>query len=505
MKSNNEPIQIAGEVFSTIFDTMPFPYLVIETSIEEKWKITIANKSAEGIFFYDEGELTGRSLFTLLPEENIQALDETIQSLISPTNTSGGESIRITLKGMRKDGRALQFAAIANSIKWGEQSHVVLRLEEEDQKLSAEKKMMLLVEASPSGMLMVDSKGKITHANAQIENLFGYSRTELLGEPIEILVPESARKKHPDKRKAYLRNPETRPMGAGRDLFGVHKSGRLIPVEIGLNPVINNEDSFVIASVVDITERKKAEALLEEKIKELEKSNEDLQEFAYVCSHDLQEPLRVISNYSKLIARRYTGKLDENADEFIDIITDASLRMQTLINDLLTYSRIETKGKSFRKIKIAEIVQTASENLKLTIEESNATIQAKDLPEVYGDFSQLLQLFQNIIGNSIKFRTEAPPIISIGSTETSENWTVNIKDNGIGFDMKHADRIFVIFQRLHTREDYEGSGIGLAICKKIVLRHGGKITVDSSPGNGMLLSITLPKGTQFTEEEVNII
>lgn len=500
MKRNSEPLQITGEVFGTIFDTIPFPYLVMENDSQKGWLICMANRSAEKFFRYEAGELNGKSISDLFPEENKQKLIDSIEKIVSASLEESGETTKLRLKGKAKGGEDILVAAIARCIDCDGKGKLVLGLEEDSKKLSAEKKMMLLVEASPSGMLMVDGKGIITLANTQVENLFGYKREELVGEPIEILVPESARGDHPKKRKAFLRNPETRPMGAGRDLFGVHKSGRLIPVEIGLNPVVNNEESFVIASVVDITERKKAESLLEEKIRELEKSNADLQEFAYVCSHDLQEPLRVISNYSKLIARRYTGKLDENADEFIDIITDASLRMQTLINDLLTYSRIQTKGKAFRKIELSEIVKTASENLKLSIEENSATIKTENLPAVYGDSSQLLQLFQNIIGNSIKFRTDAPPLISIKSQEMPDSWKIDIQDNGIGFDMKHADRIFVIFQRLHTRDDYEGSGIGLAICKKIVLRHGGKVSVISSLGEGTLLSISLPKRVPSTEE-----
>lgn len=355
--------------------------------------------------------------------------------------------------------------------------------------------LRMILDTAPNGILMVDEDGRIVLANKELENLFRYESNELLGEPIEVLVPGDAKASHPHSRRSFFTNPEPRAMGAGRDLHGLRKDGTLFPVEIGLNPLQSGEKRFVVASVVDITERKKAEKILKENLVELQRSNEDLQQFAYVCSHDLQEPLRVISNYTQLIERRYRGKLDQDADDFIEFITDATSRMQNLINDLLVYSRVQTRGQQLRETDCSYIVEKAMANLKVAIQENDATINIVNgpLPTVLGDDTQLTQLFQNLLANAIKFRSEEKPTVKISTEEQPDFWIFRIKDNGIGFEMKYAQRIFVIFQRLHPKESYPGSGIGLAVCKKIVERHGGEMAVTSGPGLGTTIEFSLRK------------
>lgn len=356
-----------------------------------------------------------------------------------------------------------------------------------------EERLRLIVEAAPCGMIMVDELGLVVLVNSQVERMFGYSREELLGQSIDLLVPASVRDKHPCHRAAFLADPKARAMGVGRDLYGQRKDGSQLPVEIGLNPTMTDGERFVLASIVDITERKHSESLLKEKLLELQRSNEDLQQFAYVCSHDLQEPLRVISNYTQLLARRYSDKLDQDANDFIDFTVDATRRMQELVNDLLLYSRVDTKGKEFVNTDCSQIVAMALANLKVAIDESNAEIYCDELPAVCADSSQLLQVFQNLIGNAIKFRSSESLVVSIAAQDRGNHWIFSVKDNGQGLDMKYGERIFVIFQRLHTREMYPGSGIGLAVCKKVIERHGGTIRVDSEPGKGAKFSFTMPK------------
>jgi PAS domain S-box-containing protein len=249
----------------------------------------------------------------------------------------------------------------------------------------------------------------------------------------------------------------------------------------------------------DITERKRSETLLQHKILELERSNDDLHQFAYVCSHDLQEPLRVISNYTQLLVKRYSGRvLDESATDFVDFILDATVRMQGLINDLLLYSRVQTRGERFNEVDCQLVVESALSNLKVALEEAQITVHKHSLPTLLADRSQLTQVFQNLLGNAVKFRSKEHPQIDISAREDPDFWTFTVRDNGVGFDIKYADRIFVIFQRLHTKETYPGSGIGLAICKKIVERHGGRIWVESSEGQGSAFHFTIPKRSATT-------
>lgn len=243
----------------------------------------------------------------------------------------------------------------------------------------------------------------------------------------------------------------------------------------------------------EIVERKRAESALAEQAKELTRSNEELEQFAYVASHDLQEPLRMVSNYTQLLARRYRARLDADADEFIHYAVDGANRMQILINDLLAYSRVGTRGHEFAPVDLNEVMAQVLVNLRQAIDEKKAEVTLDALPTLHGDQSQLLQLFQNLIGNAIKFHGPQPPRVQVGVVDETREWHFFVRDNGIGIDPQYADRIFVIFQRLHGYSEYPGTGIGLAICKKIVERHRGRIGVESEPGQGSTFHFTIAK------------
>ena len=235
----------------------------------------------------------------------------------------------------------------------------------------------------------------------------------------------------------------------------------------------------------------KARRDLEQSVAELGRSNADLQQFAYVASHDLQEPLRMVSSYTQLLARRYKGKLDTDADEFIAFAVDGATRMQRLIQDLLAYSRVSTGGHQFKPTSVDAALGYALDNLRHAMKESGAVVTHDPLPTVIGDEKQLAQLFQNLLSNAVKFRGHEPPRIHVSAKRTDVEWLFSVRDNGIGLDAQYADRIFVIFQRLHNRQEYPGTGIGLAICKKIVERHGGRIWVESEPGKGATFYFTI--------------
>ncbi|HYO57033.1 GAF domain-containing protein [Archangium sp.] len=259
---------------------------------------------------------------------------------------------------------------------------------------------------------------------------------------------------------------------------------------------LDEEMLATLATVADAVaqglERRRAEMSLQERVRELARSNEDLQQFAYVASHDLQEPLRMVASYTQLLARRYKGRLDPDADEFIAYAVDGVNRMQRLIQDLLAWSRVGTRGHELKPIDSGHALNKAVANLEALVKETGATLIQGKLPPVIADETQLIQLFQNLVGNALKFRGKAPPRVLVEAERQGHEWRFTIEDNGIGIEPQYYERIFVIFQRLHGKEEYPGTGIGLAICKKIVERHGGRIGLDSQPGHGTTFWFTLP-------------
>jgi light-regulated signal transduction histidine kinase (bacteriophytochrome) len=271
----------------------------------------------------------------------------------------------------------------------------------------------------------------------------------------------------------------------------VRRDGTRVPVYIA-DAMLPGPEGEIAAFILNISDRKQAEQSVLRITEDLRRSNAELEQFAYVASHDLQEPLRMVASYTKLLEKRYQGRLDADADDFINYVVDGATRMQQLINSLLDYSRVGTRGRDFTSTSCEKILKEAQANLEVSIQESGARITHDTLPTVRADTLQLIQLFQNLIGNAIRFRSEKPPEIHICAEQRDDNWLFSIRDNGIGMESQYFDRIFVIFQRLHTRAEYAGTGIGLAICKKIVERHGGRIWVESELGKGSTFFFTLP-------------
>ncbi|WP_224449214.1 PAS domain-containing sensor histidine kinase [Haloprofundus salilacus] len=247
----------------------------------------------------------------------------------------------------------------------------------------------------------------------------------------------------------------------------------------------NGDQRYVAVAHFDITDRYTYQ-------RQLEESNERLQQFAYAASHDLREPLRMVTSYLQLLERRYSDDLDEDAKEFIEFAVDGAERMEAMIEGLLTYSRVETQGQSFVSVNLEAVLDDVLTDLGIRIDEAGAEITAESLPTVRGDASQLRQLFQNLLENALQYSGEQKPRVSISATRDEDEWMISVSDKGIGIDQKDADRVFEVFQRLHSHEEYEGTGIGLALCRQIIKRHGGEIWVNSEPEEGSTFSFTLP-------------
>jgi PAS domain S-box-containing protein len=364
---------------------------------------------------------------------------------------------------------------------------------------------------APIGIALVsvapESAGRLLQVNKALSEITGYPEESLYSLDLPALT-------HPDDREAE--RPLIEKLLAGqipnyqREERYVRPDGGVVWAMVSASTVHNTAGKllYAVAQIQDISERKRAEqslaaaaAELERRATELERSNADLQQFAYVASHDLSEPLRMVSSYVQLLAKRYQGRLDSDADDFIGFAVDGATRMQALIDGLLMYSRVGTSEYAFGAVDCAEVVEQTLAMLEARVKETGATVTVDALPTVHGDATQLGQLFQNLIANAIKFADKEPPRVDVSAERQDGAWRFTVSDNGIGIDPRHVERIFQVFQRLHSREAYPGSGVGLAICKRIAERHGGTISVEPNPGGGTRFCFTIPEREDSQRED----
>jgi PAS domain S-box-containing protein len=343
----------------------------------------------------------------------------------------------------------------------------------------------LIVESTLIGMILVNSEGKITFANRQAEKLFGFSSKELVGNTVEILIPERFRAKHPSYRNVSFHAPVTHQMGAGRDLFGRRKDGTEFPVEIRLNPIEAPGGTLMLAAITDITERKKAE-------KQLLAANEALEAFSSAVSHDLRAPVRAIAGFASIIQKGHSDGLEPEAKELLGQIINNGKRMASIIDDLLKLAKNGIDKLKVEPVNMERLINGVWLNISRTTS-NRAVIELGELPVVQADMSMMQQVVVNLLSNAIKYSSKkVNPLVTIGAEQTKDYVTFYFKDNGVGFNMKDYDQLFGAFQRLHSQAEFEGTGVGLTLVKKIIEKHGGTVGAEGKPGEGATFYFSLP-------------
>ncbi len=518
-------------------------------TLDVEGNILNVNKECENIWGYTKDEMMGENLIKLLPNVNHQLHGENIDHYNEVT-ISYLLNERLVLEGQKKSGTLFPVEVLFNKMTVQDEKYfsvaardITETVRQENEKKEAvealrerEELYRIVLESLSEGLLITDTEDKVIYSNSSIKEITGYDPNEVIGDyAYKFIAPESEWSKFEERMQNRMEGKtevyEEQP---------IRRDGARLWIRVSAAPLKNTKGEIIgtVAAVTDVTEKKKTDEeiekyknhleelvdsrtkelsntneLLENEVQqrkkiqekqqfllkrlegmnqELERSNQELEQFAYVASHDLREPLRMISSYIQLFEQKYKDMLDENGIEFIHYIVDGSKRMHELINALLEYSRVGNRDKVLKTVDCNDILSTVKRNLQIAIEEHDARIEYNGLPKIKADQMQLVRLFQNLINNAIKFRGDEPPVIKVQAKERDYDWLFSVSDNGIGIDEEHFKKVFLIFQRLHIRSQYGGTGIGLAVCKKIIERHGGKIWVESEEQKGSTFYFTIP-------------
>jgi PAS domain S-box-containing protein len=468
--------------------------------VNQGGEIVLLNLQAEKQFGYHRDELVGQKVKNIIPQGFAERLlADDLRSAEDALAQQIGTGIELT--GRRKDGSEFPIEIMLSPLESAEGILVTAAIRDISVRKTAEEHLAQmegryrgLLEAAPDAMVVVNQSGEIVLLNLQAEKQFGYHRDELVGQKVKNIIPQgfAERLLADDLRSAE--DALAQQIGTGIELTGRRKDGSEFPIEIMLSPLESAEGILVTAAIRDISVRKTSEEHLVKTVRELKRSNDELQQFAYVASHDLQEPLRMVASYTQLLAQRYKGRLDSDADEFIAYAVDGSTRMQGLIQDLLAYSRAGTNGNALREISSENALNVALASLQATIAESGAVVTHDSLPAITTDGTQLAQVFQNLVGNAIKYHGPHVPHVHVSAAQNGGGeWIFSVRDNGLGIDPQYFDRIFVLFQRLHGPTEFKGTGIGLAICKKMLEGLGGRIWVESQLEKGSTFYFAIPE------------
>ena len=368
---------------------------------------------------------------------------------------------------------------------------LISELRSHQSKLEMQKKeLQSILDSSRSYIFYKDKENRFLQVNKAYADILGMSKDKLAGKSLFDIFPKEQAENYWKDDKQVIRS--AKPKLDIIEPMNIKNGIRYLKTD----KIPYHDDNGNIIGIIgfadDITRRKKAEEKLEFIMNDLKRSNKELEQFAYVSSHDLKEPLRMITSFLQLLQKRYSADLDDDANDFINFAVEGAKRLDIMINDLLEYSRIGSKEREFEYLQSENILETVLTNLKTSIEDNNVIIIHDQLPLIYSNNQQMVQLLQNLISNAIKYRSKEDPKIHISADLLDDEYVFSVKDNGIGIDQKHLEKIFTIFQRLHSRDEYEGTGIGLAISQKIVQQHGGQIWAESEPGKGTTFYFTIP-------------
>ncbi len=480
-------------------------------TIDERQRICLFNRSAQRVFGYKAEEVLGEPMEMLMPEHFAQVHSRHFNGFAASRTRSKFMSDRPRISGRRKDGSEFPAEITISKVEAGGRLYIAAVLRDVTERQQAEEALKLLerdhrelYETVPVAYLTVGADGCITSSNSAAQKLTGYTKAELR----DLLAQDLQAEESDEGAVMPFQNLLDGTPCVNQETSIRRKNGETMPVLLSVTAAMDDKGKLleVRGVIIDITDRKRAEETLKQQAETLARVNqevqqfawmasrtaEELQDFAHVASHDLQEPLRMVTSYTQLLASRYADKLDEDAREFITFAVDGATRMQELIQELLAYSRAGGDVAMPEEVDCETILDRSLANLRASIEENDAIITRDPLPKVMGDETQLTQVFQNLIGNAIKYRRDRRPELHVSAQQEADRWRLSIRDNGIGMDPKHTERIFKVFQRLHGKGGkYPGTGIGLAICKKIIEQHYGRIWAESTPGQGSTFHFTL--------------
>jgi len=476
------------------------------TMLDLQGRVTSWNAGAERITGYRAEEVIGKQFSIFYPKEEVKAGSPQRQLEIASSLGS------VELQGwrLRNDGSRFWAAVTITALRdaqgnlagFVKMSRDITEKRSVDEALQKSRNMLeRLFETAPDAVVVVDGNGTIRKVNQQTEVLFGYMREELVGQRVELLIPERYHKRHRQHRRGYFEDPRPRKMGIGLELNGRNQDGREIPLDIMLNPIETNEGTWAFAVIRDITQQKLSAAkilelntALQNQVAQLASTNKELEAFSYSVSHDLRAPLRHIIGFVDLLNNKGNVALDDKSSHYLRVITEAAQKMGNLIDDLLAFSRMGRTEIMKTRVDFRQLVQEVAKETAEESRERDLEWEIGPLPEVIGDAAMLRQVVYNLVANAIKFtRPRSRARIEIGAVEREHETHFYVRDNGVGFDAAYVNKLFGLFQRLHRADEFEGTGVGLAIVQRIIIRHGGRVWAEGTVDGGATFWFTLPK------------